>query len=113
MELRKLEYYFIQHPEDKNVNPERIGDIYLGMAELFDEAEDVEQAIIYQKKAYERFSSMDKYADTFKLADVLYTMGDYLEEGNHNNDAVNVMMLAAKIYEGILPRTSQVNRKID
>jgi len=56
---------------------------------------------------------MDKYADTFKLADILYTMGDYLEEANHNNDAVNVMMLAAKIYEGILPRTSQVNRKID
>ena len=47
MELRKLEYYLIHHPEEKTINPEKVGGIYLGMAEIFDEVEDVEQAIIY------------------------------------------------------------------
>jgi hypothetical protein len=65
-ELTKLEFYVAQNKVEKEFKADKLGEVYLDMAEVFDEVEDVDSAITYQKMAYDKISSIPEYKDSFK-----------------------------------------------
>ena len=56
---------------------EQLGNTYIEMAKVFSKAKELEQAIEFQNKAVDKFSGLEKYAETDFLADIYLTLSDF------------------------------------
>lgn len=78
LQLQKVEKIYMIHSNDVVQQQENLGKTYLEMAKVLSKNKDsgLDQAILYQSKAVEAFLSLEKYADTDYLAEILMTLSD-------------------------------------
>ena len=79
--MQHVENIYISHQaEDESQEVERqesIGKTYLEMSKVFAKANDTENAIQFQTKAFDVFQRIEKYADTEYLGMICTTLSEY------------------------------------
>ena len=82
----------------------------------FKDLDRLEEAIIYQSKAVEAFSNLEKYADSDYLAQLVMTLSEFQDKVGQTDDALNSLRIVEKIYKNnyteVHAKTCKVKRNI-
>lgn len=86
------------------------------MARVFNKAKELDPAIEYQIKAMDTFSSLEKYADTDYLAQIVMNLSEFQDKANLTDDALQSLRVVEKIYKNnyseVHAKTCKVKRNI-
>lgn len=66
----------MQYSQDPQLQAEQLGNTYLEMAKVQSKAKILQDAIIYQTKAFDTFSQLEKYTDTDYLAEIVMNLSE-------------------------------------
>lgn len=97
---------------------EQLGNTYLEIAKIHSKNKEngLDQAIYFQSKAVEAFLSLEKYADTDYLAQILMSLSEFQDKQNMIEDALSSLRMVEKIfknnYSEVHAKTCKVKRNI-
>lgn len=80
------------------------------------EEDKLDEAILFQQKAVEAFTQLEKYADSDYLAQIIMTLSELQEKAGRTEEALNSLRQVEKIYKNnyseMHSKTCKVKRNI-
>ena len=118
-QLKKVEQIYMSHSHDALLQHEHLGNTYIEMAKVLGkvkEEDKLDEAILFQHKAVEAFTQLEKYADSDYLAQIIMTLSELQEKAGRTEEALNSLRQVEKIYKNnyseMHSKTCKVKRNI-
>lgn len=92
-QLKHVESIYLQYSQDPQLQAEQLGNTYLEMARVQSKAKNLNESIIYQKKAFETFSHLEKYTDTDYLAQIVMNLSELQDKANMTQEALTSLRI--------------------
>ena len=103
-QLQHVEQIYLSHPledteEAQQERQEQLGNTYLEMSRVFARANDTDNAIASQQRAFETFASMEKYEETDYLAEIATTLSELQDKAKMFHEALDSLRAVERILE--------------